>query len=307
MSSLMPFVYLVAAVYLWSLFALIRIARLERFPHHLPAPFANRADLPRRTLQAVCRELQSPWSETRVWGLPIALYVYCIWHLFNVIQPTVEGTGFDVGYRFAFAVVALFLLAELVRFVTLSRCLLAFLRDLAAEPMIDAYDRIAGKVSGSFGLQLSARVPNPEDFQISVLTARALTSLAAKDLADSTLEDATHEVERSMAVLNTSRHKPANLQRRVHEALMRVAGELHARLILCWKQRAGTPRVNELWGDVSPKDLLPGGGHGHSPTAMVLMAAVPKDEYVWIRAAEDFVALRTSTFIYQCCTSFATP
>lgn len=56
--------------------------------------------------------------------------------------------------------------------------------------------------------------------------------------------------------------------------------------------------MSESFGNVmAPKDLLPGGSHAHVPTVALYMSAVPSAVYVWIRMAEDFVALRVATFI----------
>jgi len=45
--------------------------------------------------------------------------------------------------------------------------------------MLDAYDRVAVKVSNSFGLQLGARMPEPPELELSAYNLRMLASLAA--------------------------------------------------------------------------------------------------------------------------------
>jgi len=299
MSSFMPFLYMAWAMYGWSTFALYRLRRLNCFPSDLSENLGKLATVPARTLKKLCEELGAPWSTTRYWIPLIMLWIFFVWRFWTRLNGTLEGTGFDVGFKLAFCTILLFIGAELVRFVTLSHGLLAFLRDLAAEPMIDAYDRLAGKVAGSFGLQLSARAPEPGDFQISVLTARTLSNLGerAAPLKMPELELHTRALEANMEKLNRNPLNP-ELQRDVHADLFKIAGVLHRLLSLCWKERAGAPQLDETL-DVTRKELLPLGLHARSPTALVLMGAVPPERYLWMRTAEDFVALRTSTFIYQ--------
>jgi hypothetical protein len=50
---------------------------------------------------------------------------------------------------------------------------------------------------------------------------------------------------------------------------------------------------------VPPEKLLPGGERATIATLKLLAGARPASEYLWVRAAEDFVALRHSTFISQ--------
>lgn len=50
---------------------------------------------------------------------------------------------------------------------------------------------------------------------------------------------------------------------------------------------------------VDPKDLLPAGSSGQASTFPLLLAAAPPAQSVPLRAAEDFIALRISTLIYQ--------
>jgi hypothetical protein len=299
MSSFMPFLYMAWAMYGWSTFALYRLRRLNCFPTDLSNELGKLATVPARTLKRLCEELAAPWSTTRFWIPLFLLWSFFVWRFWTRLNGTLEGEGFDIGFKLAFCTILLFVGAELVRFVTLSRGLLAFLRDLAAEPMIDAYDRLAGKVAGSFGLQLSARAPEPGDFQISVLTARTLSNLSEQASLDQRreLERHTCALENDMENLNRDPLNP-ELQRDVHADLFKIAGVLHRLLVDCWKQRAVAPQLDEAL-DVTRKELLPLGLHARSPTALVLMGAVAPERYLWMRAAEDFVALRTSTFIYQ--------
>lgn len=302
MSSLMPFLYMAYAMYWWSSFALFRLRRLDRFPTDLSSELGPLATVPARTLKKLCEELAAPWSTTGYWGPLAAVWAFGVWRFWVRLNGTLEGDGFDLGFKLAFCAILLFVGAELVRFVTLSHVLLAFLRDLAAEPMIDAYDRLANKVAGSFGLQLSARAPEPDDFQISVLTARTLSNQVsasgASEDQERELEHSTVQLEHDMAQLNDDPASSA-LQRRVHTDLFKIAGSLHRLLVDCWKERAAAPLLDQATLDVTRKELLPLGLHAHSPTALVLMGAVAPERYLWLRTAEDFVALRTSTFIYQ--------
>jgi hypothetical protein len=307
MSSATPLVFLNAGILLWAHVALLRGARLERFPAraHPPAMGAGE-DAVHLRLEACWRQLRNPWTKlsprhtvAAALGLCFAAWRFCV-HF----KGTFEPPPYNSIVAATTLLVATLVAAALARFVSLTRALLALLRQLAGEPMRDAYDRIATKVSGSFGLQLSARVPEPAELAISLLSGVSLASTGIGASQDELvgavkyLRERFEEAQRSVPSLPMS-PRAAGVEAEAHSAFFRVAAVLRAILVETWNRRARAPDIEQSVHDFSPKELLPGGDRAAIPTPVIAMGAMPPAEYLWVRAAEDFVALRMSTFVYQ--------
>lgn len=301
MSPAAPLVYIAAGVYVWALFALIRIGRLARFPASAPCDPSVVEESPvSKAITSLWEELSMPWSKARYSFVVVVLLSFVGWRFVERLRPSFEGPAYDRAFQMGCVVLALFLAAEAVRFLTLSNLLMDLLRELASQPMIDAYDRIARRVAGSFGLQLDARVPTPHELKISAFTCRSLANLATQPVPFQKLDlaGAAARVEASMIALDSAPHL-ASTQLAAHAALFDAAGRVHEGLEEIWKTRARAPDVRQAAEDLSVTELLPGGRHAKAPTPLLLMAAMPRERYIWTRMAEDFVALRISTFIYQ--------
>jgi hypothetical protein len=178
MSPLLPLVYLAAALYLWGAAGLRRVAAEQRFTRRSPFPL----DIDGETLQGLTRKLQRIWHGAQltaeVWTLgALALPAVYFWRR---LLPTFEGDAYDALLRAGFVVVYGTVVFACVKLTLSWQLLSRFLRQLAAQPMIDAYDRVALKVAGSFGLQFSARVPDPREFETSAYNCQLLAALAAQ-------------------------------------------------------------------------------------------------------------------------------
>jgi hypothetical protein len=178
MSPLLPLVYLAAALYLWGAAGLRRVAAEQRFTRRSPFP----PDIDGETLQGLTRQLQRIWHGAQltaeVWTLgALALPAVYFWRR---LLPTFEGDAYDALLRAGFVVVYGTVVFACVKLTLSWQLLSRFLRQLAAQPMIDAYDRVALKVAGSFGLQFSARVPDAREFETSAYNCQLLAALAAQ-------------------------------------------------------------------------------------------------------------------------------
>jgi hypothetical protein len=178
MSPLLPLFYLAAALYLWGAAGLRRVAAERRFTRRSPFP----PDIDGETLQGLTRKLQRIWHGAQltaeVWTLgALALPAVYFWRR---LLPTFEGDAYDALLRAGFVVVYGTVVFACVKLTLSWQLLSRFLRQLAAQPMIDAYDRVALKVAGSFGLQFSARVPDPREFETSAYNCQLLAALAAQ-------------------------------------------------------------------------------------------------------------------------------
>jgi hypothetical protein len=178
MSPLVPLVYVAAALYLWGAAGLRRVAAEQRFTTRSPFP----PDIEGETLQGLTRKLQHIWHgaqfNAEVWTLA-ALAVPAV-YFWRRLLPTFEGDAYDSLLRAGFVVLYGSVAFACVKFTLSWRLLSRFLRQLAAQPMIDAYDRVALKVAGSFGLQFSARVPDAREFETSAYNCQLLGTLAAQ-------------------------------------------------------------------------------------------------------------------------------
>jgi hypothetical protein len=199
-----------------------------------------------------------------------------------------------------------------LHFLLLCWLLRRFLRQLAAHPMVDAYDRISLKVMGSFGMQFGARVPSFEELQVSGYSSDLLATLTSERFLEPTLPPEYREilvqlhpklkqraskVRDALSKLREPKHDEAEIENGGHQSFYLASQELFFALQKLWHLRTQAPVAQAFTDTVSTKDLLPGGSHAQVPTVALYMSAVPEQVYVWMRMAEDFVALRVATFI----------
>jgi hypothetical protein len=178
MSPLLPLFYLAAGLYLWGAAGSNRVAAQQRFTTRSPFP----PDIEGETLHGLTRKLQGIWHGTQfraeLWTLG-ALAVPAL-YFWQRLLPTFEGHAYDCLLRTGFIVLYGSVAFACVKFTLTWRLLSRFLRQLAAQPMIDAYDRVALKVASSFGLQFSARVPDAREFETSAYNCQLLATLASQ-------------------------------------------------------------------------------------------------------------------------------
>jgi hypothetical protein len=98
------------------------------------------------------------------------------------VRPTWEGPAYDWLLKLALIVLYGLVVVASVHFLTLVSLFRRFLRQLAALPMVDSYDRVAIKMKSSFGIQFGARVPTFEELQLSGYSATLLDRLMASDV-----------------------------------------------------------------------------------------------------------------------------
>jgi hypothetical protein len=300
MSPALPLMWLVLGALVWSLYALARVHRLDRFVSRRLGAMRR---MPVRPLRALWIELYWPWARSKAW-LPWGLLTVLLsWRIVRRADDSFEGAAFDGAFRVLFLILSALIAAEIVRFLTLSNLLVTAARELAASPMVVAYDRISKRVSGTFGLQLSARVPRANELVFSVFSSRTLASLALQTWplwpSNARLELQASEVRDKALQLRASR-EPINVRERaVHDSLYAITQTLHRMVVTRWRDRAYNVQAEALEGKLAKSDLLPGGKFVLSPTFLLLENAAPFDRSIWLRGAEDFIALRVSTFVYQ--------
>ncbi|HET9957991.1 MAG TPA: hypothetical protein VFQ61_26015 [Polyangiaceae bacterium] len=303
MSPAAPLLLLGTGIYVWSLYALCRIERLDRFPDEAPdaSPSATYT-----ALGCVWNELRFPWSHAR-YHLPLMLVVGILsWKFFTHTRSTFEHADYVAAFKLGFVLLGALVAAELVRFLTLSGLLLEALRRLASEPMTDAYGRISANISGSFGLQLRARVPLSYEFATCALACRTLERLQTQLQPTfgshfDALKTACRDVESALLPPKPPpfdvQYALARTERNAHGKLFTAAARMHSVLIDLWRVRAASPELDIL--KLPRSELRPGGAHASEPTCVLLRGAMKRDVLLWMRAAEEFVALRSATFIYQ--------
>jgi hypothetical protein len=303
MSPAAPLFCVGVGIYIWSLYALFRIKRLDRFPEEMPPLSAHQSKNPLwSSWKKMWVELYEPWSQMRYMRVVAVLVLFAGWRFVERLHPSFESLRYDVSFQIGFLALALLVAGETLRFLTLSQLLLEFARNAAAEPMVNAYQRIAQKVSGSFGLQFHARVPRTQDLQIAVLSSQTLahwTGTIAGLPQAGAIVDAARKVQATSQKVNEASPCRADVERDAHAAFFELAALLHEYLGNLWKTRAAAPDLKQTKAQFSGKDLMPGGDHATSPTPLILMSALPRDQYLFLRLAEDFVALRIATFVYQ--------
>ncbi|HEY4184069.1 MAG TPA: hypothetical protein VGP07_03330, partial [Polyangia bacterium] len=200
-------------------------------------------------------------------------------------------------------------LLTFVHFIVLTHLLRLFLRRMAALPMIEAYDRVAHKVSGTFGFQLHARVPEVADLDVARTSATALAGLAGRFAADAAargvmayIADNHDDLKAAAATIDhafegTTRKNDDGKTKAVHTAFFAASRTAFRILDRIWRMRAETLDLSRL-SAVSPADaVVSGGAQSKVPTIAILGVAGEEASLFWSRLAEDFVAMRVATFI----------
>jgi hypothetical protein len=291
----------------WALMGLVRISCAAAFPW--TPPFTGESDLSAARLSEAFTSLAKPWRE-RLIAFELATvfafsgpFIYFASHL----RPTFEWPGFDALFKATFLTLYAAVVLAFVHFSALSRLLHRLLTQLASLPMNEAYDRISVRVA-AFGLQLSARVPDPRELELSARSCELLAAMAknmngAPGSPEARIAAAAGELSlRAQQIVGAL--KRDGLARRdyactVHRVFFETAGSLSAVLQDVWKLRVAAPQLEPVLKTAALDQLLPGGQLANLPTALVLNAAVSPECYLWVRTAEDFVAMRTATFVHH--------
>jgi hypothetical protein len=291
----------------WALMGLVRVSCAAAFPW--TPPFTCQSDLTTARLSEAFASLAKPWRE-RLIAFELATvfafsgpFVYFAGHL----RPTFEWPGFDALFKATFLTLYAAVVLAFVHFSALSRLLHRLLSQLASLPMNEAYDRISVRVA-AFGLQLSARVPDPRELELSARSCELLAAMAKnmnthQGLPEQRITAASDALARHAEQIASAMTQTALARRdyacAVHRAFFEAAGALSGVLQDVWKLRVAAPQLDPVLKAAALDDLLPGGRLATLPTALVLNGAVSPECYLWVRTAEDFVAMRTATFVHH--------
>jgi hypothetical protein len=85
--------------------------------------------------------------------------------------------------------------------------------------------------------------------------------------------------------------------RQRHRVLFEASRRLFAMIRRLWEERARTPRLDGVMEGALGPGLLRGGDRASVHSGLILFGALPRPDFFWLRLAEDFVAMRSATFI----------
>jgi hypothetical protein len=327
-----PLLYIAAGFFVWATVGLSRVRCIEQFPDRPPLPECTEIATPR--LSDLMKRLGGP-ERNRIVGVEVLvalLFVVPGTFFFLHVLPSFEGREYDVLFRAAYLTLYGTVLLAFAHFVILTGLLRTFQRRMAALPMVEAYDRLALKVTGTFGFQLHARVPEASDLDVARLSATALGGLAtqlpagASDEAAELIRSRREDLVRVAGAIDGAfdrrshsddqeqdpdpggaprsrrrdrareeEHQRATLA--VHVQFFTASSVLFEILSQLWRCRARSPHVPRL-GSVSPgSGLVTGESLSKVPTVTILAASGHELTVIWQRLAEDFVAMRVATFV----------
>jgi hypothetical protein len=291
----------------WALMGLVRVSCAAAFPW--TPPFACQGDLNAARLSEAFASLAKPWRQRLIAFELTTLFAFSgpFVYFTSHLRPTFEWPGFDALFKAAFLTLYAAVVLAFVHFSALSRLLHRLLTQLASLPMNEAYSRISIRVA-AFGLQLSARVPDPRELELSARSSELLAAIAkgmsaAHGLPERRIASASDALAGHADKIVSALQQTALTRRAyacaVHQAFFAAAGALSAVLQDVWKLRVAAPQLEPVLKAAELDDLLPGGQLATLPTALVLNGAVSPECYLWVRTAEDFVAMRTATFVHH--------
>lgn len=298
--------FLAAGLYLWAILALNRayaIARFTRTPPLRGIRFSPGTRLSDSNEEGII------WRSV-TWELSLfAALIAPIILLNDRLQPTFEWSVFDLTVK-----ALMLLLVSGVLFACLQAALFwsrlrRLLEDHAGTALIEAYSRIAGKVTASFGTQLRSHVPPPRELRVSVQNLELLYHLAGKLKLDNPIAQYIESVKPSVHVVlkqlkdaylkcDEFEQPNASLERTVHDAFFSASAKVYEILENIWHLRIEHPSPPDE-KDVPTDALLPAGRLSAVPTGFIFAASMPPDCLFWVRIAEDFVAMRFVSWTYH--------
>jgi hypothetical protein len=177
-------------------------------------------------------------------------------------------------------------------FVLLWVRLRRMLRRLAMHPLAEAFQRLPESCSAS-PWKLWSAVPNATTLAASVAQLRSLVNLGLGGDVDEELRRLTDRAERVLGQAfdygTTNPRAWIGYQRALRDVLSEASMALTQDLETAWRSRPGAR--TELPASPKPEDSAT------TPTAEWVASEQPSGRNIWIRAAEEFLALRTSAFI----------
>jgi hypothetical protein len=324
MSAWTPIFLLAFGFAAWSLVGLMRVQALSRFTDREPlSPQHDELSSDETAksfgaLPAFVSGLPSGSYAAGLWPYELAavvavapLFVHQVVHF----RGSWDGPWRDRLLLGAVLLLSTLVVTTLVRFVALGLRLRVYLHWLAGQPMLEAFDRISVKMKSTFGVHFGIRVPDAAELEVSVSSATAIAKLASELALESPptsgvmqayagvfsqreqeLGRASAEVRRAMHDFREARSR-AELEKGGHEAFFQASEAFHRALRALWEVRATCPSSEDFEAAVGTRDLLPGVGGALLPTVSLYQSAMPRRVLVWMRLAEDFVAMRVATLV----------
>lgn len=297
LSPVLPFLLTMLLLVSWAVCNLQRAFLLEiqgALPPKAPIKFASFGGAERLYL-SVTKSLRS--TKTRLWVLLIPfLGLAPFYQLVTRAQTTIDGARWSdllhwlliAGYFLIVYTFALFVLL----WVRLKR----LLQRLALHPFVDAFRRLPESCAAS-PWKLWSEVPNLTTLAASVLQLRALTNLS-KGHVDGDyfrrLEKKAEEAERFLS--KTLVEGPESFS-------SSIGSRLELRKVLLETTELLLERLERLWERwpmlaqrVRPLPKLEADSQALGTPAWI-RREIPSGLEIWVRAAEEFIALRTSTFV----------
>ncbi|HKP59976.1 MAG TPA: hypothetical protein VJV78_24800 [Polyangiales bacterium] len=301
-----PIVFLAAGLFVWAVTGLARAGGIARFTDVKPLAGVE------LVLGLRLSDTREPGLRTRVmtWEIGVVLTLLAPALLFvSRLLPSLEWSGFDETITALLLVLAAAVVFACVQASLFWSRLRAVLQNHAATFMIEAYNRIASKVSGSFGLQLRSHVPPPGELTASVQSLEQLCAYDAElappgeisvRIIESklSLRKRLGELTAAYEEVATVMPPSAATERAVHTAFARASSELFEVLRTLWQMRAQRGSSTNL-GPVAIHEWFAEGKLNTVPTGFILASNLPASTLLWIRAAEDFVAMRFTTWAYH--------
>jgi hypothetical protein len=302
LSPLAPLLLVAVGIYVWSRLALRRARNVRHFPRIHPFPDGSPPGFD--DLRDAVRGQEDARRWSRPYRLVAPVVVLCGIFFCARLFPTFEVSGFDLLIEAALLILFAVAAAAFVRFVILSRQLLHALRFIAGTPLVESYDRIGAKVTSAFGLRFLSRLIDVDELQSAAMIYQSLAALASSPAMGPALREAAAE-RTSLQVLAPQVRRsvePAGRghglsPRQRHRALFEASRRLFALISRLWDERACDPRLDGVMGPTLGPELLRGGARATVHSAAIVVGALPGPDYFWLRLAEDFVAMRSATFI----------
>lgn len=294
LSPVVPLLTLFCGVYLWGHHNLRRIRLLERMAdiqEDLLDELAGDLQL-RRKVQAVAQSLRSPSLRFIGGGLLLSALISAT--LFSGLM-TLEWWPINYLFRFLFALVSVFIWFSFWRFLSLWGHFRGFLNLLGHGRMAQAFDRMPARFARGLGVLLLEELPE-------------LTKREALALHWNLLKNHLGRLEPELEALLTSVPDTATMKKLLDDlkalaAPGRDASEVppqspaKASLVVIqilkhfWDGRP-------LKGDLSGKPPVSGGSELHTTnTADLYMKTLPDSLHLWLRLAEDFIAVQVVAYI----------
>ena len=299
LSPAVPLLCLATALSLWGYSGLRRLSLVAAAadPHFVKKLCPdNGKDHGDAGGQAVKRMLASQQGGP---SLTLIIIVVCAVLLYPVLiqVKTLEGRLIDWVFMLSFGLLYALVIRVQVRFLMLWFYFQRFLRFLSAQPMIDAYDRLPAAFSRTVGIQLLERIPLTTEleglwrhFCLLANHFEHFQSRVTSDLQGS-LDAPKELLERFKAKVDAAQtYQTLSLEER-QAFFLDVYDALNAILERFWGKR---PLKSALAGklpvDQGPSILT-------TNTATLYMRFLPDEVHLWLRLAEDFIAIQVVTYI----------